>query len=263
MSKRVSIKHKRRDAPAWVFNWRQPGRPTLAYWLAVLVAGGGFALLLTTVSIRISPPLKWAAPKATVMHVGSDEIGRALTLRAREGGPFPSRMRPSEWEGAAALERTLLGVSRWTPPRYVPVLRDLPDDEPEPLRLAARGEPVLPKRRPAQTAPPAPVKLRLVPVLHPLSGIRAEELPVTLPPMEGAVDAAMTAEPWRFLVRLDASGRVRDCVSLAGGDENGPSPMEAWLRRVTFNASPGTPSRWIAVGVGFANQPAADGADLR
>ncbi len=87
-------------------------------------------------------------------------------------------------------------------------------------------------------------------------------MPRELPPFDGAVDATMTAEPWRFLVRLDAAGNVQDCVSLAGGDEAGPSPLEDWLRRVPFNPEPAKPSRWIAVGVGFTNQP-ADGPDAR
>ena len=72
----------------------------------------------------------------------------------------------------------------------------------------------------------------------------------------------MTAEPWHFLVRLDAAGNVMDCVSLAGEAEGDAAPLEAWLRRVSFNPEPKKPSRWIAVGVGFTNQ-AADGSDAR
>jgi hypothetical protein len=264
MGKRVSIRHKRREAPEWIFNWRRPGNPALSKIFAILVAGGLFALLLNNVRIRVAAPATWAAPKATVIHVSDDAEGRALTQRAREGGPFPSRFLPSEWEGAADLERAAMAAARWTPPPYVPALRDLPDEAAPPLRLAARGVAVLPKRLPAAPGVPVPVKLRLAPVLYPLSGIGAAEIPRDLPPIDGAaVDAAMIAETWRFLVRLDAAGHVWDCVSLVGGDEADPSAIEKWLRRVTFNPEPGKPSRWIAVAIAFSNQPAADGTDAR
>lgn len=262
MAKRISIKHKRREAPEWVFRWRRPGNPVLAKWLAVLVAGGAFAMLLSGVEIRVSQPVRWAAPKATVIHVPDNADGRALRLRAREGGPFPSRFLPSEWDGTAALEQAALGAARWTPPPYVPVLRDLPDQlPPAPVPLASRGEPVFPKRPPPAAVAPAPANLTLVPVIYPLSGIRADEIPRDLPPIDGPPDASVTAETWRFLVRLDAAGHVLDCISLAGGDEVGPPAMEAWLRRVAFKPDPAKSSRWIAVGLGFTNQPSANGTD--
>ncbi len=261
MGKRVSIKHKRKEAPEWVFNWRQPGNSGLAKWLAVLVTGGLFSLLLTGVQIRLSSPVKWAAPKAMAIYVGHDAEGRALALRAREEGPFPSRFLPSQWEGTAALEQAVFGAARWTPPPYVPVLRDLPEEAVTPARLAASGEPVLPRRRPSPTETPLPGEVVLTPVISPLSGIRSDEIPRELPPFGGPVDAAMTTGIWRFLVRLDAAGHVWDCVSLAGGDEAGPSPMEIWLRRVSFTPDPAKPSRWFAVAVGFANQPTAHGTD--
>ncbi len=148
MGKRVSIKHKRKEAPEWVFNWRQPGNSGLAKWLAVLVTGGLFSLLLTGVQIRLSSPVKWAAPKAMAIYVGHDAEGRALALRAREEGPFPSRFLPSQWEGTAALEQAVFGAARWTPPPYVPVLRDLPEEAVTPARLAASGP--VPERWPAR-----------------------------------------------------------------------------------------------------------------
>jgi hypothetical protein len=102
----------------------------------------------------------------------------------------------------------------------------------------------------------------LVPSLYPLSGITPAEMPQELPPFDGPVNPAMAAESWRFLLRLNAAGGVLDCVSLSGGDEAGASALEDWLRRVSFQPEPAKPTRWIAVGVGFSNQP-ADGSDAR
>jgi hypothetical protein len=260
MGKRISFKEKRKAAPEWVFTWRRPGNPALSKWIAVLVTGALFALLLTSVRIQVAPPVTWAAPKASVIYVTDDAEGRTLKLLAREGGPFPSRFIPSTWDGAAALEQEVSKVARWDSPPYVPSLRDFPRQSPPPLQLADTGEPVLPKCLPTASAP-LPVKLKPAPVIHPLSGISLDEIPRSLPPIDAAMEPAITSETWRFLVRLDSAGHVQDCVSLAGGDQAGPSIMEAWLRRVTFHPDPENPARWIAVGVGFTNQPEANGPD--
>jgi len=263
MGKRVSFKDKRKAAPEWVFRWRRPGNPALAKWIAVFVTGGLFALLLTSVRIQVNPPTVWAAPKASMIYVTNDAEGRALTMRAREDGPFPSRFLPSGWDGTAALEQAVHDAASWTPLPYVPSLRDLPTPASAPLQLAVTGEPVLPKRPPAAPTAPLAVKLRPTPAIYPLSGITSEEIPRDLPPINEAMDPAITNETWRFLVRLDSAGQVWDCVSLAGGDQAGPSIMEKWLRRVTFQPDSKTPSRWIAVGVGFTNQPETNGPDAR
>jgi hypothetical protein len=262
MARRISIKDKRMAAPAWVFNWRRLGGSPVHHGIAILVVGCGFALFLTSVRIRVASPTPWATHKASVIHVTDDAEGQALTLRAREGGPFPSRFEPSAWPNAVAMEQAAQEVARWTPPPYVPVLRDLPAELTPPVTLAAKGVSTLPKLSPESPAAPLAMKLRLAPVLDPLSGITPAAMPGELPPFDQAVDATMTAEPWRFLLRLDSAGKVSECVSLAGGDEAGPSRLEAWLRRVSFIPEPAKPSRWIAVGVGFANQP-ANGTDAR
>jgi hypothetical protein len=71
----------------------------------------------------------------------------------------------------------------------------------------------------------------------------------------------MPAEPWRFLLHLDASGRVRDVVPLAGGgDGAGAATIPNWLRRLDFPPGNDPDGRWIAIGLGFINRP-ADGTD--
>jgi len=262
MGARTSRKDPRKDAPEWVFQWHLTMGSPLHKWAAILLVGGGFAFFLTSARIRVVPPTPWATHKATVIHVTDDTEGRTLTLRAREGGPFPSRFDPSAWDGAAALERTAFADTNWTPPPYIPELRKLPEPVTPRVTLAAKGEPTLPKLRPLSKAAPPAVKLSPTPELYPLSGIAAAALPRELPPFDQAVNAALTAEPWSFLVRLDAAGNVQDCVSLAGGDDTGTPPMETWLRRVSFNPDPAKPSRWMVVGVGFTNQP-ADGPVAR
>lgn len=255
MPKRVPFKRKRKEAPEWVFPWRPLGESRFPKCLAIVLVGAAFTFLLTSVRIRVTPPTPWAAHKASVIQVTDNAESRALTLRALEGGPFPSRFEPSEWEGAAVLEQTAFAAARWSPPPYVPALRELPDKVTPSVLLAAKGEPVLPKRNPSSELAPVQVQLKLAPVLYPLSGITPASMPRELPAYDGAVDARMTSEPSRFLIRLDTAGQVRDCVSLAGAAVADPSPLEDWLRRVSFNPEAIKPSRWIAVGVGFTNQP--------
>lgn len=261
MTKRVSMKHKRREAPEWVFPWRGLRASSFPKVVAILLVGGAFAVLLTSVRIRVAAPVSWAAPKATMIQVLDDAEGRSLTLRAREGGPFPSRFEPAAWELASAIEQAAYQAARWRPPPYLPVLRELPDERALP-RLIKPGAPVLPSRQPPAEPVPMVGKRMLVPALYPLSGIAPAEMPRELPPFDGEVDPAMAAEPWRFLLRVDAAGGVLDCVSLTGGDEPGKATLAAWLRRVAFQPGPAGTTRWIALGLGFSNQP-ADGTDAR
>lgn len=261
MAKRVSMKHKRREAPEWIFPWGGLRTLSFAKVFAIVLTGSAFAVLLTSVRIRVAAPVPWAAPKAAVIQVLDDAEGRSLTLRAREGGPFPSRFDPAAWELTPAIEQVAWQATRWRPPPYVPPLRELPD-EPAPLRLAKPGAPVLPTCEPPAEPVRMAGKLLVVPTLDPLSGITRAEMPRELPPFDGEVTPAMAAASWRFMLRVDAAGAVMDCVSLTGGDEPGKVPLEAWLRRVSFQPDRAGATRWIALGLGFFNQP-ADGSDAR
>lgn len=257
------MREKRREAPQWVFSWRQPRGgwfPKVLAWALVAV---GFAFLLTSVRIRVIPPAPWAARKAAVIQVVDDADGRALRIRAREGGPFPSRLDSMDWEGATALESALMDASGGGSVPHQPVLRDLPEDGlPKTPPLASRGEAVLPKHRAKAPNPLSSTNLSLVPVLHARSGITSAEIPDELPPFRGAMDQALkevAADPGQFLLHIDPAGRVRDSISLTGEDEAG---LADWLRAVYFKPDPATPSRWVVVAVGLITQ-AADGPDTR
>jgi hypothetical protein len=252
MAKRVSMKHKRMAAPEWVFPWRGSRGSRVPFVIAVAFCATFFAVVMASVRIRVSSPVSWTAAKASVIRVLDDVDGRALTLMAREGGPFPSRFDPGEWTRDATRE-----VNVWQAATYAPVLRELNLTETSAASkwTSPRG-PVLPLRKPAQVVTKTPEKRAPKPVLFPFSGIDAASLPRELPPFDADVAAAMTAEPWRFLLRLGANGEVLDSFPLAGGGEQaGPPALDGWLRRISFNPDPAKASRWIAVGVSFANPP--------
>ena len=265
MAKRLSRKDLRMDDSEWLFQWRRTKEASYHKWIAIALVSGFFALLLTSVRIRVAVPTPWATSTASLIQVGDDPDSQALKLRAQEGGPFLSRLDPAEWAGLAALETEAIDAAFAVRTQYVPSLRELPDDDVvTPPRLASKGEPVFPERPWSPRTIPAGT-LKPAPTLHPLSGLKFDDLPRELPPFDAAVDSAMIAEPWRFLVSLGPSGTVRDCISIAGGDEAGAGSaalIEDWLRGVKFKLEPESPARWIAVGVRFVNQP-ADGSEPR
>ena len=255
---------KRADSPQWVFNWRPLGSPLIPKLISLSVAGMVFTLLVTTVRIRLAVPEKSSPRKASLIYLGDDAQSRALTLRAREGGPFPSRFELLDWPELAEIERQAMDAARYQPPVYVPEIRDLPDENRvQPVVLAPRGEVFYPPRKPAADVAPDPSKLKLKPVLYPLSANAGGILPADpLPALEAVVDDSFSSPSWRFLLCLNAAGGVTECISLGKGGEPAADALEAWLQRLAFKPDSGKPARWIALGVGFTNQP-ADGPDAR
>lgn len=257
-----AVKAKLTGTADLVFRWR----PIKSQWfpklLAMAFAGVAFALLMT-LRIRVEVPEKPSPQRAAVIYLGNDAQGKALTLRAQEGGPFPAKFRLSQWQGLAELERSAMEAARFQPGPYVPPMQQLPaENQLQPLELAAKGQAFFPTRSPAASDSPAPARLKLAPVLYPLAGISHESMPSELPAFDAAVDGVLSASSWRFLVRLNPEGGVVECVSLEKGGEAGAAELEAWLHRIQFKPEPANPFRWIAVGIGFTNQP-TDGTDAR
>lgn len=249
---RISFKDKRRAAPVWVFAWKPLGRPWSARLLPILLVASGFALIVMTVRIQVIPPKPWSARAASWIHASHDEQGMALAMRARDGGPFPSRFELRNWAGAADLESAVRAAADWSPRPYVPVLRGLADDDVKSdLRLAALAEPVFPKRKEEVAAVTSAVELHPVPQLRVLS---AGVVSNPLPNFDGAVAASMTADEWKFLLQLDGAGNVSECVSLSGSDDAGLAAVVGWLRSVSFKPDLKKRGRWVAVSVAFIYQ---------
>lgn len=249
------------NTPERVFSWRGRKRSYFSSLLAILVVGAGFMILLGTVRVKVVPPKMMAPRKASLIYLSDDSQGRALALQAQEGGPFPSRFEPTQWEGMEALESEVSSASRRPSKPYTPTLRDLPEENLiQPVELASKGDTFFPKRLPAARAVPDSTRLKPAPTLYPLSGIPLEAIPSPLPPFSADVDGAMGAATWRFLIRLNPDGGVAECVSLEKGGEAGALALETWLRGIQFRTVSEKPSRWIAVGIGFSNQP-TDGSD--
>lgn len=261
-AKKVRMKQKRLAAPKWIFPWRARRQPLMPKILAVVITGAFFVGFFSLARIQIATPVAWGVRKAAVIQVLDDADGRSLSRLARESGPYPSRFEPSEWLATDSAKNLLAQATKQSA-SYVPALREIAEPLAiRPMQLATPGKPVLPDRRKPARSARATEKPVLVPALYPLSGIAMDGLPRDLPPFDHPVDAAMTAEPWRFLLRLNAAGSVLESVSLSGAEAAGAAALNSWLRSVSFPPETNMPDRWITVGLGFSNK-AADGTESR
>lgn len=256
MSRSVSLKTLRRQEPGWIFPWRPRRESAFPKWFALAVVAALFTLIVTSLRITVVPVTPWSARKASVIQVLDDAVGRDLTLRAREGGPFPSRFEPARWPTLAAIESAALAATRTPPAPYRPALRALPPERAAPPPLSRPGRVVLPAppATPGGGQRPAATPVRTMPAILPLSGITAAGLPAELPAFEGTVSPAIAAEPPRFLLRLSPAGEVLDCIPLDANDDS--AALARWLRALRFPRVDRPPQRWIAIAVTFTNQPA-------
>lgn len=261
MADNASTDRQGGDAPPWIFDWRLSTSSSLRSWLAVLVAGGLFALMLLTLRVRVDPPRAWAAPRASVIQALPGGPGALLVERARAEGPFPSRFSPSDWDGAPAFEMRLRRAMRHQTPRHTPQLMAFPEDGAEPVRLAVRGEPVLPERPLGPLHDPVVGEMFMVPVISPVSGIGLDELPDVLPRLEVEAGELLVTRTWRFMLEVDGSGHVRDCIAMAGGNIQGLERIEQWLRGIVFPLHKDGGARWVSLSVEFNNRVIEDGAD--
>lgn len=238
----------------WVFRWRPEKSPIFPKLAATAVAGAAFAVLVTQVRIQLKVPEKSAPRKASVIYLGDDETSRALRIRAQDGGPLPTRFDPRQWAGLEDVERAALDAASFRAPAHVPAIAELPEDPLIlPLELAAKGRRFFPAHPPV-TPPAAPLPAVLAPVLYPLAGVAAASLPRDLPPL--ATTSEMASAAWRFVIRLDEDGTALDILSMEKGDAPAAKALAAWLRRIRFAPPPANRPAWIAIAIGFANQPA-------
>lgn len=259
-----TVRISKKSSPSdWVFVWREVEPPVIPRLIALGFGIALFTFLIGVVRIQVVAPEKTSMRQASLIYLKDDADGRAWTLRAREGGPFPSRFEPNHWQGLAELENAALDAARYRPSPYVPAMQDLTNpNQLESSDLAAKGKLYLPKRQTAAVAAPDLIQLKLAPIIYPLSGISFKEVPTDLPPFNAPIEAEMSAVSWRFLLKLDAAGTVSECVSLAKGGAAGADALRNWLSQIRFPSEPGNSSRWISVAVAFTNQP-TDGTEIR
>ena len=260
MVNRQKSKHRPADSPEWIFRWRHFGDDLFPKVAALLICGSAFAVFLTMVRVRVVPPMQPEGRKGYLIYLNPGPEADAWALRAKEGGPFPSRFEPSEWEGIQGVEQAAMDAVKLPFQAHALQLRDLPwHSAVAPVLLADHSERVF----------PSPVKkaeegvdftaMELTPVIYPLSNLSPNELPGTLPPMDAKIDGVLSSSAWRMLVRLRADGSVAECVTLTGDSAGGTVILEKWLQGVRFKPVEGKASLWISIGIGFVNTSVENG----
>ncbi|MDX1679812.1 MAG: hypothetical protein R3242_03680 [Akkermansiaceae bacterium] len=259
MAKSAKMRFRR---PDWLFDWKRPRNAPISSWAAILLVVGIFTFLALFLQVRMVDPVEWTAPQASVIRLGGEDWAQSLVQEARAKGPFPSRFEPGEWDGTREMRQLADQAAQLHFEGHQARLMSFPEPGIEPPPLARRGVPVMPSRWMEPTPVGGTAKLRLLPVLSVVDGIAAEELPESLPEWTGPVTDRLDARPWRFLVELDAQGRVLQSVALAGGNELSPAGLSDWLRGVVFRAKPrDSDTRWVAIAIEFHNHEISDATE--
>lgn len=245
----------------WLFPWRSRGSRWSATLLYVGLAGAGFAVLLGMVRVKVGSPQFEMERLGSLIYLPGTGDGAVWAERAREAGPALSRYELVTWSGYVDLERGIAEATSVTLPPREARLRDLPAPPETSVSLAAMGQAVLPDR-PVEVPEPMPAgKLRLEPSLFPLSPLGDASMPTDLPPFSGELKATAAANRqfarWQFLLRLDAEGRVIECLSQNPADEDA-AVLAGWLKGVAFDPKLALAGGWFAVAVRLTNK--ADGA---
>ena len=255
MTSPSAVNDKQTDAGGLVFAWSRKTDSSMLIAAVFLVTAVGFAFALHSLRIDLGSASLMKSDRASLIFAGNDVTGMELKRRAREEGAYPLRFDLGDDAVLARVEETAMKALHWSPPPYVPALRALPESSPiEIPRLAASGVLVFPRRAPTALATPPAPESRPRPVIFPLSGINAAEMPRHMPEFSGAIDAKATREPWRFMIHTDASGRVLDSVALSGDDSPAAASLGDWLRQLEFQLSPGSADRWFVIDLGIVNQ---------
>jgi hypothetical protein len=249
--------------PEFLFTWRDRSTSSWNLIGGVVIALVLFVLLLSTIRVRLATPARWIEHKAAVIQLTGEVDGRAWTLRALEGGPFPTRFDPTTWPASRQAEAAAIRSATLQRQPHDPQLLNFP--APPPLRLptlAEKGERFFPKPTPQDRPEPAAKPWKTLPFIQPLAALPEGSLPESMPAFTGSIDAETAAESWRFLIRLRPDGGVAECLPLTGAGLPGGDSLVAWLRSIKFSPALHATHPWLALAIGFTNQ-AADGPDPR
>lgn len=242
-----------------LFAWKVPDSSSWASFASIVIVALLTTVLLGAVRVRIVPPPRVIERKASTVLVPEYGEGREWSVRAEEGGPFPSKFTPSESPVVKAMETDLIEKSLSEP--YQPRLADFVEDTRSLLTVAPRGERVFPRSSEESIAKPVASTAPLMPMIRPLSTLPPGAWPESLPRFDADVTPKMAAATWRFMVEIGERGRVMNSISLdgtalAGSDEAAASArmIGDWLSQVRFGPA-AVGAGWIGVEVGFSRKP--------
>lgn len=255
MTTRVVSDERRINDAECLFAWSRNSDSRLPMLAAFLITSAAFAIMLHSLRVDLGSYAPARDDHAALIIAGSDAIGIELKRRAREEGPFPLRFDPAGDEAVMKLQQAALDAIRFSPAPYVPRLRPLRETSTIATpSLAPAGEAVFPRRPLPAIETSVKSESRPQPMLTPISGISAAEMPRAMPEFSAEIKGKSLRDSWRFMIHVDANGRVLDCIALSGGESPATSSLVDWLRRVEFQPGTHAADRWFAIDLGIINQ---------
>lgn len=238
-----------------LFAWQRKSDLRLPMLAAFMITSAAFAFMLHSLRVDLGSYAPTRDDHAALIIAGNDAIGIELKRRAREEGPFPMRFDPADDDAVVKLQQAALDAIRFSPPPYVPTLRPLRETSTIATpSLAPAGEAVFPRRPLPAIETPVKSESRPQPMLTPISGISAAEMPRALPEFSAEINGKSLRDSWRFMIHVDVNGRVLDCIALSGGESLATSALGDWLRQVAFQTGSHAADRWFAIDLEIINQ---------
>ena len=189
------------------------------------------ALLLTTVRVRVffTPP---ALNRSAELVLVSDTLeNRAWLEKIAQQTPFPEVGPGPSMESLSDAHLRAEARVEFSPGQK---LREVEVLMPKPVFEQNWWWPPMENLPGAPTASPVPAGKRLHPRVRWLSSLTSQQLPDSWPDYTGPVD---TTAGTRFLLEVNAEGRVTGCVSAAKESGARPTALENWLKRLRFPES--------------------------
>jgi len=238
-----------------VFAWRMPVMPFGRMFASIVVVGLAATFFVSMVRVRVDSPPARSQRRGALVLEPKDGEGWFERLCA-EHTPFPA---PFDIWSFDAAEGALAKHGAWSVTGgegYVPKLREMPPAaDLAPGRELRAGRADLPPLPPLDALPDVaegPEILRRMPVLRADSPELAARIPVPVPDFRFGAAGEPPAGEHRFLIEVDASGRVLSASPMAPSGETGAMEEEIgrWLRSVRFEPG-GVGRKWHVVTVTF------------
>jgi hypothetical protein len=184
------------------------------------------------------------------------EEGRIWRMKAEEEGPFPGRLEisgmddPFEGLGSGILNKD----DSWN--LYKTSMRPLEVESVKSMhRISVQGQRYLPKifKSTEVVIDQQKAEVVLKPLLIPYTKESEKWLPKEFPQFRMEIKEDMDSSEWRFVLNLLPNGKVKECLSLSGGNEVGLVVITEWLEGLRFQES-ADEERWMGLRVEILNE---------
>lgn len=219
-------------ANAWIFPWRRSFRRRWSLLVAFILVAPVLALLLSTIRVRVfftAPALNRSAELVMIPDLPEN---RARLERIAQQTPFPAigPPRPVEIWSDVALRAELRPIFQ-----SGQQLRDVQVPDAKPAFEQNWWWPPLEPAEGIAVQPPASGNKPLQPRLRWLAALKPEQLPAEWPKYVGPTGMAPGT---KYMMEVDADGRVITCITAAKDSDSRLVALENWLRQLRFPSSP-------------------------